>query len=184
MDVKMQNQSIEINTLPSIQDLDKTPLAPHYPLVNLLSSLFIFAVLSLIAFIVSAQSIFEFDKGARTVLQYVPFVPLILGVLYCSYQWFADKAKFYSLRDRDISYFSGLFFKKLVIQPASRIQHIEVSQGPIERLAKLGNLQVYSAGSGMQTFAIPGLPIDLAHQLRQHLTTSLTAEPTESIRDD
>jgi membrane protein YdbS with pleckstrin-like domain len=93
-----------------------------------------------------------------------------------TYHWFSDKAKFYALREQDISYFSGLFFKKLVTQPASRIQHVEVSQGPIDRIAGLAKLQVYSAGSGMQTFGIPGLPQELAHQLRQSLTEKIVSD--------
>ena len=172
----MQNQAVNIDTLPSIQNLEKQPLAQHYPLTKLLTSSVFFGTLILVTLVANYQSIIDLDDGLRRFLTYLPYVFLGLGGFYSTYQWFADKVKAYSLREHDISFFSGLLFRKLVTQPTSRIQHVEVSQGPIERLAKLGNLQVYSAGSSMQTFTIPGLPIDIAHQLRQQLTSSVNQD--------
>lgn len=179
----MQNLAVEIKELPSIKMLHKQSLADHYAAINLFANFIFYACLALIAFIVSE---FEFLKPSEDFKQFVAYLPLILvllGCTYCCYQWFADKAKAYSLRQHDISFFSGLLFKRLTTQPISRIQHVEVSQGPIDRVAKLGKLQVYSAGSSMQTFAIPGLPIDIAHQLRQQLTQMLAAREESAEQD-
>ena len=54
-------------------------------------------------------------------------------------------------------------------QPITRIQHIELKRGPIERKVGLARLQVFSAGGEMHTFEIPGLPLETAQQLRQFI---------------
>jgi membrane protein YdbS with pleckstrin-like domain len=56
-----------------------------------------------------------------------------------------------------------------VIQPLSRIQHIELKRGPLERSAGLATSHVYSAGGGAHTFEIPGLPVEQAQGLRQFI---------------
>ena len=168
----MQNHTIEIEALPDIKALTKQTLARHYKIVNLFTALTVFFFLTLSAY-AARRLIFQNSGGEfAQILIYLPIVLIIFGLLLCCYQWFADQAKYFSIREHDISFFNGLLFRRLVTQPISRIQHVEVSQGPIDRFAGLGKLQVYSAGSSMQTFAIPGLPIEVAHQLRQQLTQS------------
>ncbi|MDU0354869.1 PH domain-containing protein [Paraglaciecola aquimarina] len=92
---------------------------------------------------------------------------VILAGPLCWVTFQADKQKYYALRELDVHFSSGLFFKKMVSQPISRIQHIELKRGPIERKAGLASLQVFSAGGAMHTFEIPGLPFANAQQLRQ-----------------
>lgn len=175
----MQNSIVDINDLPSIQMLTKNLLDPHYAAVNLLANLLFFGFLVIIAFVLGNSTALELPDDLSPFILYLPVILVIVGTSYGCYQWFSDKAKYYSMREHDISFFSGLLFKRLITQPISRIQHVEVSQGPIDRIAKLGKLQVYSAGSNMQTFAIPGLPIEIAHQLRQQLTQRLS----DSLQD-
>lgn len=180
----MQNLIVEVHDLPSIKALTKEPLARHYAIVNLFASSIVFVVLAIAVFIGRTFILADGAAELEPIVTYLPIFMIVFGALYCSYQWFADKAKYFSIRQHDISFFSGVFFKKLVTQPISRIQHVEVSQGPVDRVADLGKLQVYSAGSAMQTFAIPGLPIEIAHQLRQQLTQKLNDDLDENEQDD
>jgi membrane protein YdbS with pleckstrin-like domain len=82
---------------------------------------------------------------------------------------FADQRVAYALREHDVGFRWGLLFRHTVIQPLSRIQHIELKRGPIERSAGLATLQVFSAGGGAHTFEIPGLPVEQAQGLRQFI---------------
>jgi membrane protein YdbS with pleckstrin-like domain len=86
-----------------------------------------------------------------------------------TYTILSDKRKFYSLREQDLSYRSGLIFRKTVSQPMLRIQHVELKRGPIDRKVGLAKLQVFSAGGALHTFEIPGLPLETAENIRQFI---------------
>jgi membrane protein YdbS with pleckstrin-like domain len=103
------------------------------------------------------------------VLPYIIWTVAILGFLITWFSHAQDQVKSYALRESDLHYSSGLFFRKIVSQPITRIQHIELKRGPIERKVGLATLQVFSAGGEMHTFQIPGLPVDIALQLRQFI---------------
>jgi len=102
-------------------------------------------------------------------LPFIIWAVAILGFLFTWYSHAYDQAKSYALRELDLHYASGLFFQKVVSQPITRIQHIELKRGPIERKVGLATLQVFSAGGEMHTFQIPGLPVETAQQLRQFI---------------
>lgn len=163
------NPSIAPDTLPSISKLSMQELSPHYAIANAV-------VRSITIAVVLTVAVLAFTPIAN-LLPEPALVPLRLGApaltliltFNALYQWFGDRAKRYALRELDISFEFGLITRKLITQPLSRIQHVEVSQGPIERRLALATLLVYSAGSATRTFAIPGLTRDNAERLRQHL---------------
>ena len=93
----------------------------------------------------------------------------VLGLIYVGYHFFADPIIKYTLREQDLHFQSGLFFRRIVSQPILRIQHIELKRGPIERKANLATLQVFSAGGTSHTFEIPGLSYQKAVSLRQFI---------------
>ncbi|QDP03078.1 PH domain-containing protein [Thalassotalea sp. PS06] len=100
------------------------------------------------------------------------FVFSILSVMFLLsfvYQWFAEPMKAYALREQDLSYKSGLFFRKVITQPIARIQHVELKRGPLDRRFELAKLQVFSAGGAMHTFEIPGLELKNAQSIRQFI---------------
>ena len=177
----MLNQPISPEQLPSLTMLSKQPLSDNYARINAVVNISVFTILILASLTIRYFGWLD-DVGMwPKALPFLHWIIMAFGFLVVTYRWFSDKAKFYALREHDISFYSGLFFKKLVTQPACRIQHVEVSQGPLDRLAKLATLQVYSAGSGLQTFGIPGLPQALAHQLRQSLTEQLVASEDDKL---
>ncbi|TLU65410.1 PH domain-containing protein [Thalassotalea litorea] len=89
--------------------------------------------------------------------------------LYFIYLWFAEPIKAYALREQDLSYRSGLLFRKVITQPIARIQHVELKRGPLDRRFELAKLQVFSAGGAMHTFEIPGLELKKAQAIRQFI---------------
>lgn len=93
-----------------------------------------------------------------------------IGVLIISLGWLADKRKYYAVCEHDIHFSSGLWVSRVISQPIGRVQHVEVTQGPLERWLDLARLHIYSAGSGWQSFTVPGLPSDTAHQLRTQIS--------------
>lgn len=75
----------------------------------------------------------------------------------------------YALREHDITYKKGwLLFSKITI-PFNRIQHCEISQGPMAQLFDLAELRVFTAGGAVSDLEIGGLPPDEAHRLREYI---------------
>lgn len=63
--------------------------------------------------------------------------------------------------------------------PASRVQHLDIRRGPLERRFGLSTLLIHTAGSRQNAVTLPGLDADDAERLRDHL-----ARQVESDDDD
>jgi membrane protein YdbS with pleckstrin-like domain len=64
----------------------------------------------------------------------------------------------------------GVFWRTVINVPRSRVQHTDVSQGPLERRFGLGTLVIYTAGTDHARVALAGLDHRLALRIREHLT--------------
>ena len=73
----------------------------------------------------------------------------------------------YQLREHDLSLRSGVITHSIESVPFSRVQHVSVSRGPIERSLGLATLQVNSAGPNR---AIPGLATADAERIKALVT--------------
>jgi membrane protein YdbS with pleckstrin-like domain len=63
----------------------------------------------------------------------------------------------------------GVVWRKIVNVPRSRVQHTDVSQGPLERRYGLGTLVIYTAGTDHARIALSGLEHGTALHIREHL---------------
>lgn len=90
--------------------------------------------------------------------------PIML--LLTIYTLLASRAKAYVFGDNHLDYFSGVVFRSVTVQPFSRLQHMEITRGPLQRVFGLATLKLFSAGGAQQAVAVPGLPLNEAEQLR------------------
>jgi membrane protein YdbS with pleckstrin-like domain len=163
------NQAVNTEQLPSLIDLELQPISPSYAKANRYINLFSTMILMLIALAIAYQPFFELNNKIQNIIMFVIWGIGFLGLLTTYYEALADVRKFYALREQDISYRSGLIFRKTVSQPILRIQHVELKRGPIDRKIGLAKLQVFSAGGAMHTFEIPGLLLEEAESIRQFI---------------
>lgn len=70
----------------------------------------------------------------------------------------------------------GWMFRTDTIVPFKRIQHIDVGQGPLERLFGLASLTVHTAGSHNSIVTLPGLTRDDAEALRDTMRLHIRRE--------
>lgn len=63
----------------------------------------------------------------------------------------------------------GVLTHVRTVAPFVRVQHVDSRRGPVERLAGLGTVVVYTAGSRGADVAIPGLTPERAEALREEL---------------
>lgn len=82
----------------------------------------------------------------------------------------------YLLRELDLHLRSGLWWYRTVSVATNRIQHLEITQGPVERLCGLTVLVIYTAGGFQSDLKIPGLESDLAHRIKAHLSQQTAEE--------
>ncbi|MCL4410394.1 MAG: PH domain-containing protein [Firmicutes bacterium] len=58
----------------------------------------------------------------------------------------------------------------------NRLQHIEIQQGPVERLLGISRLILYTAGGTGADLVIPGLPKDSSEAIRNQLLQEIAQE--------
>jgi membrane protein YdbS with pleckstrin-like domain len=71
--------------------------------------------------------------------------------------------------DRGIEIRRGVVWRRVINVPRSRVQHTDVSQGPLERSYGLGTLVIYTAGTDHAQVDLPGLAHGTALAIRNHL---------------
>jgi len=64
---------------------------------------------------------------------------------------------------------SGVWFRVVRLLPLSRLQHVDLRRGPLERWFGLASLVLYTAGTQEAAIGIPGLDDAVAQSLRDAL---------------
>jgi uncharacterized protein len=90
----------------------------------------------------------------------------------------------YGLREEDIHLEKGLLIWRQTSVSLKRIQHLQVTQGPLERQWQLAKLHLYTAGTQGANVVIPGLPRDEAEHLKAVLMAQINAEPAQDAEVD
>ncbi len=75
----------------------------------------------------------------------------------------------YRIDDRVFETRSGLLFQVRRLLPLTRLQHVDLQRGPIERAFGLASLVLHTAGTHQSSITIPGLDAEEATRLRDHL---------------
>jgi uncharacterized protein len=96
-------------------------------------------------------------------------VALALGALFA---WFVRRrfgAWRYQERNEDLIVARGVMVQRLSVVPYGRMQFVEVTAGPVERLYGLSTVKLHTAAAASDA-RIPGLERDEAARLRDRLT--------------
>ena len=98
-------------------------------------------------------------------------VALAALLVWLAVSWPALAYRYWSYRldAQGIEIRSGVVFRRVTTVPRSRVQHTDVSQGPIERRYGLGTLVIYTAGTDHARVDLPGLAHATAVEVRDTL---------------
>ncbi len=109
----------------------------------------------------------------------IPVVPLFLSIIISRLVVKKSQVKAVALREFDIAYRSGLFWRKTVIVAFNRIQHVEVSSGPLQRRFGLASIKLFTAGGSSVDLRIDGLTAGRAEQMRTFIAEKIDDSAAE-----
>lgn len=70
----------------------------------------------------------------------------------------------------------GVLWRHDTVVPFGRVQHIDVDQGPLERLFGIATLTLHTAGNHNASIALPGLGEPLAREMREAIRAHIRRE--------
>ncbi len=163
METDWTNQQIETHTIPALEEIAFQQHPIRYRKYRLVSWSIIWAILTIVFVVVSTQA----GLNGAIINGSVLLIFVELGVMSSRIGY---KKRSYALRERDLTYKKGWIFYSITTIPFNRIQHTEVSQGPIERKFSLSTLKIYTAGGSTSDLSIPGLEPEEAQALRDFIS--------------
>ncbi|PCI66170.1 MAG: hypothetical protein COB38_10415 [Gammaproteobacteria bacterium] len=142
-------------------------LSENFPKISALTN-FLFWMIPLVA--VSVLRIFKGNEDfSADILNYVIIGLLLISFLSATYGYYFSKSCGYLKREFDIYHKQGIWWKKQTALSFSRIQHIDLSSGPLERKYGMATLKFFTAGGASSDLRIHGLPLEIAERLRQQI---------------
>lgn len=152
----------------ALQELPEASIKVHR--LGLALRLGSFSTLALVALGVHAFSSGFAPNGFLLLQTLATFLLLALFALwYLFWPPATWKKKAWRLTPSTLEYHHGVLFHHEHFVPRSRVQHTEVSQGPLQRRHDLATLTIYTAGERFADLAISGLEVELARSIRDEL---------------
>lgn len=153
---------------PTVDDDDEalTPLHPDHVKV-----LRVQACLATVPFLVGALVL----EGAGVLPLGAIFVPIaaLAGWFVLRAPLRRYSARGYVMGDDRLRVVRGLLFRSDSVVPFGRVQHIDLDQGPLERMYDLATLTVHTAGTHNASVRLPGLlnadAVAMRETIRAHI---------------
>ena len=144
----------------------------HVQHARLVGGITVFAVTSglLMAMIIVLLAIDDMPRWLRILIPLATLTIIaLMGVL--TWRWPALQHRYASYRlDGDgIEITKGVIWRSSIRVPKSRIQHTDVSQGPLERNFELSTLHIFTAGTEHSEVTLAGIEKTRAFRIRDHL---------------
>ncbi len=175
---KLDHTPIEPHSWLPMEQIPLEPLGDNYVKMVLAESL-LFSVALMIG-ATGAMVFLQLPKlfiiGMLSALSIV----LVFGNIFRNLQ---AKRLAYAITSQELLLAQGIFWHKRTSLPFTRLQHVSLSQGPLEKFFGLKRLKCFSAGSGVAEIDIRGLDEIKAEHLRQHLLVNTGIEARQHQAD-
>ena len=83
----------------------------------------------------------------------------------------------YAFTDRELHVAYGWLTRVHTVVPVARVQHIDVSQGPIERIAGVATLSLHTAGTENSLVVLPSITRQRAEEIRDAIRGRISDAP-------
>ncbi len=85
----------------------------------------------------------------------------------------------YQVRHHDLVFKDGFLWRSEIAIPFVRVQHSEVTQGPIARWMGYSTLKLYTAGGSQSDLSIPALLPEKAEKLKAYIAQKSIADEAD-----
>ena len=175
-----ENAEIALDDLPRIDTIDWQQMDPKYARRKMTEGAIAFAsVLFGIAALHTILSIALAGENPGN-LGWLWLVPFIVGIPGLAWPFVSVPKQGYAIRDKDIVYKSGVFWRTVTAIPFNRVQHVEKSSTPLDRRFHLATLQVFTAGGSGGDLKIHGLSTKTAEKLRTFILNRVGSSVEQS----
>ncbi|MCX8131475.1 MAG: PH domain-containing protein [Clostridia bacterium] len=91
--------------------------------------------------------------------KFTSYLVLIPGVAISIYitvvhPFFEYRQWAYRISEKHIDFIHGIVFRKRTLIPVSRIQHMDIKQGPLQKKFSLANIAIFTAGQSHEIEAV------------------------------
>lgn len=174
--MEFQNNQVDTFTIPKSEDVQFEKLDPAYKKVSIYISAIIFVIILLAYLIVGifVEVLFQFPWLLLFGVAWSVLTGFFILLAAKGYEY-----EGYAVREKDILYQSGIFFRSTLIIPFNRVQHCEIEHGPVDRMFGLAELSLFTAGGSSSDLSIPGLAQDKASALKNFITNRVAADEEE-----
>jgi len=176
MTTAFSNEQVLLDRIPTIATIEYSSLESALLKADLLWTVLFYGVIFIVTLLLRYVFTVDFMLIASIEIWVVMVVLFIVTVVFNIY---AHRKKMYAIRQRDIIYNSGLFWQSSIVIPYNRVQHCEVSQGPIDRLFNLAEIKIYTAGGSSSDLSIGGLLPENAQRIKDFIVQKTAADEEE-----
>jgi len=164
-DIYQHGEPLQAQQLTPLTELVLTHVDNNYPKLQLYVAGTVYCLIATIVCL-AIGFIAPFSVTAKLLL--ILFI-LMLATLIIRLTYLKALTICYGVFKDELIMRQGLIWMSTTALPYTRLQHVNLSQGPLERQYQLVTLKCFSAGSGEAEIHLPGLNADIAEHLRQHL---------------
>lgn len=171
-----KNPTIAPNDLPNVEQTALSKLASDFKKSEYIGTgiLFVFFL---------AGAIIAFFN-ASPVLGHWRYLVFVLWGLIFTVSMLLVKKRYelagYALREHDVIYKHGVWWQIITAVPFNRMQHCEISQGPIQNAFGLSTLRIFTAGGASSDLSIDGLDQEEAKRIKEFITGKISGQATVS----
>jgi len=164
------NDEIAIENLPSADSVAWRPMDGAFVRRQTVDALIVTAIVTAgIGFLYFVLTQAMARAGHDIALGWLWILPVSIGGPLIMWPRFSVPKMGYAVREHDVLYRSGVFWRHVTIVPFNRIQHVEKSSTPLDRRFGVACLKLYTAGGAGGDLKIAGLGAAVAETLRKYI---------------
>lgn len=122
-----------------------------------------------------AENVLAEEVGLPRGALLLPLLPLLLYAVLIS-PGRKYRAWGYRMDEEELQLRRGVWIETETVVPIDRVQHIDLSQGPIERALGVSRLIVHTAGTQYSRVVLPGLSRQNAERMRDEIRARIRQE--------
>lgn len=173
----MVNRQVWTDDIQPVDSLAFTPLSKYYVKVLTMRIAIIYIILMACALLIPVL-VNDYGLLIFSVVECVLAIAMTLNLILSRKIY---DIRGYALRDKDISYRTGLFFTKVTTIPLNKIQQVTIRMNPLSRIFHLYYLDIVNGSqAALNQISIPGLSHEQALRIKSLLINSTVEEADDN----